>query len=384
MRQNICLVGAPGNVGREGANWIANKLHSSTRQHSNPTVVVGMKSRTELAYNPGGFDTETLLRLGSVAHGTRVELSEVMDAQPMDNLDDMLEHFRGEGFGRDLIYVDVTAGKDDMKDFAETVLRDTRSRLATANKNPAGLYDMETYEGLTNDPTRYGYRGTAMAGLGAIPWIRERATIGDNIHEIKASLSGTMGFIFWRLQNGADMSQAIKEAMEAGYTEPDFRDDLNGLDEARKLIILVREAGFDVDMSDVKFDRLLPEEYYEIEDSKECLARIEAEQDQVFRDKFQNAKDSKDPSTFRSISSFKLKEGRPELSVGVEEIGMDDPFAQLRKSSNRIEVTTDVYEEEDPYTLNGPGAGLVHTASVVCVDLLQMQDFVDRRDHRRA
>ncbi len=377
MRQNVFILGATGNVGREIIQQIAQQDVPEWQRHKNPTVVVGLADSQNFAINTGGFSREFLQHFAS----TRQRVGDVMGAEkhgPEGN-SNMLQTMEGKGYGEDMVYIDVTGEKETARDLHLNIIKNTKSQIATANKNPVGLYDYNTYQELTKDPTRYQYSATAMAGLGAVPWLSERHTIGDRIHRIDASLSGTLGFITDEMSKGMKLSNAIMEAKKRGYTEPDFRDDLNGIDVARKLTILAREAGFPIGFNDIAITSFLPQEYFMITDPQDCLERIGKNLDEPYAD---NAKSTlkSHAQTYRYLASLRWSGGnsKPELRVGTEAVSLESPFARLHGTDNFIQVVTDMYTEAKPYRLQGPGAGLDITASVLRRDLLRLQSSVAR------
>lgn len=376
VRQNVFILGATGNVGRELIKQIAEQDVPELKRHKNPTVVVGLADSQHIAISTGGFSQEFLQRFAS----TKQRVGEVMGAEKHGPEGiNILQTMEGTGYGEDLVYVDATGEKETARNLHLDIIRHTKSQIATANKNPVGLYDYDTYKELTKDPTRYQYSATAMAGLGAVPWLSERNTIGDRIHRIDASLSGTLGFITDAMSRGMKLSDAIMEAKKRGYTEPDFRDDLNGIDVARKLTILAREAGFPIGYNDISITPFLPEDYFMIADPQDCLDQIRENLDEFYD---MNAKSTLEShsQTYRYLASLKWCDNnhKPELKVGTEAVSLESPFARLRGTDNFIQVVTDMYTEAKPYRLQGPGAGLDITASVLRRDLLRLQSSIAR------
>ncbi len=380
MRQNVCIIGATGKVGRELIAQIAEQDVAELKRHKNPTVVVGLADSQSVAINTGGFTQEFLKQFAS----TKQRVGEIVGAKKhgVEGMGALPATMEGMGYGKDLAYIDATSERETARDLHLHIIRHTKSQIATANKNPVGLYNYDTYKELTKDPTRYRYSATAMAGLGAVPWLSERHTIGDRIHRIDASLSGTLGFITDAMAKGMKLSDAIIEARNKGYTEPDFRDDLNGVDVARKLTILAREAGYPVGFEDIIIDPFLPREYFDIADPEECLQQIREKLDQIYQLNSVEAVDLRG-ETYRYLASLRLVDApgtqrQVTLKVGTEAVLLRSSFARLEDTDNYIQVVTDKYTERKPYRLQGPGAGLDITASVLRRDLTLLQSSVAR------
>lgn len=377
MRQNVFVLGVTGNVGGELIRQIGEKDHPDIKnKHFHPTVVAGIASSDHVVVNEGGFPRDVLMdlgnrrkKIGDIA-GTHIEHEDVwrMAHQIMDEM----------GFHQEVVYVDVTSAMEAARDFHLRVI-EGGGKVVTANKNPLARFDVDTYAKLTNDPKRYGYRATTMAGLGAVPWISEADAIDDKTKKITASLSGTVGYITDQLSQGIKLSDAIRAAKKAGYTEPDFRDDLNGIDVARKLIILAREAGFPVSIENVTVEKFLPESYFDKKKSADdCLGEIEATLDEEMTKKYEMAKAR--GKTYKYLASLIVEDdGKITLEIGLKEVPIASAFGSLTSTKNRIEVvTSDLYPPENPWELQGPGAGLKVTAGVVRKDLFRMQSKTSR------
>ncbi len=377
MRQNVAILGASGKVGRTLLGQIADHDVPELGRHVNPTSVVALVNSSGLVVREGGFPAEVLRQIAA----RREALGELIGKEnPGSKPGDLLDTMQRLGYDGDLVVVDATADPK-MADLHLRILRETRNRVVTANKNPLSLGNVDLYHQLTQDPTRYKYSATAMAGLGAIPWISERAEIGDKIHTINASLSGTLGFIADQLTKGVLLSEAIRQAQKWGFTEPDFRDDLSGLDVVRKLIILGREAGLTIGIDDIKVERFLPDEYFDSGGTpEECLEAIAREYDAKMARRYAeaSARGNTCGNTLRYLASLNAKGPKPELEVGFAEVSQNSAFGRLAGTDNRIEVVTGIYGINGPFKLEGPGAGLVHTASVLRRDLLTLQDSVSR------
>lgn len=382
MRQNIFVLGATGNVGRELLRQVANNDTHEAGIHENPTEVIGVSNSREFAVYPNGFKADVLKQ---IAEG-RLKIGELTGAVPDARVvtrnwvqDDILREIWEYGMEGNVVFVDATASKDEMLKFHRKVIGETRNRMVTANKNPLSLYSFGDYKYLTEEPTRYRYSATAMAGLGAVPWISERHEIGDRVHSMMASLSGTLGDITAALPD-VRLSEAISAARAKGYTEPDFRDDLNGLDVMRKLVILGREAGANIGKGDIRVKPFLPERFFEIPNPDDCLEAIRNEYDDEMAAMYEQA--DKDGKTLKYLAAYSHPDvlERPELSVGLMPVSKTSAFGSLKGTNNRIEVVTDIYNADRPYQLEGPGAGLEVTAATIRQDLYKLLTNVVRRE----
>src|SRR5690606_4797140 len=148
--------------------------------------------------------------------------------------------------------------------------------VVTPNKH-AGSGSWERYSAIRDAQrrtgARFGYEATVGAGLPVILTLRNLIDTGDTLHAVEGMLSGTLAWLFNRYDGSRPFSALVREARELGYTEPDPRDDLSGLDVARKLVILAREAGLQLSLEDVDVESLVPAHLQDV-DLDEFMARI--------------------------------------------------------------------------------------------------------------
>lgn len=204
------------------------------------------------------------------------------------------------------------------------------------------------------------------AGLPIINTINNLINSGDRILKIEAVLSGTLNYIFNVLSPEVPMSRAIKMAQEAGYSEPDPRNDLSGKDVIRKIVILAREAGYQVEQSDVRTDLFLPKECFEgdIDSFFERVGAMDA--------KFEKwrAEAEAEGRHFRFVAT--LDDGA--VSVGLKMVDASHPFYHLEGSNNVILITTERYKEY-PMAIKGYGAGAEVTAAGVFSDIISIANI---------
>src|SRR5690606_10610246 len=204
----------------------------------------------------------------------------------------------------------------------------------------AGSGDWRRYRALREaqrrSGARFGYEATVGAGLPVIQTLRNLVDTGDVLHAVDGMLSGTLAWLFNRYDGSSPFSELVREARELGYTEPDPRDDLSGLDVARKLVILAREAGMQLSLEDVEVESLVPEALRDVDLDGGRLARLD-------------------------------RDGR--ASVGVVALPPDHACCHTRLTDNLVQFTTARYSS-NPLVVQGPGAGPEVTAAGVFGDVL--------------
>jgi aspartokinase/homoserine dehydrogenase 1 len=175
--------------------------------------------------------------------------------------------------------------------------------------------------------------------------------------------SGTLGFLFGELHRGRRFSAALGDAIARGYTEPDPRIDLSGLDVARKALILARCIGFRGDLTDVAVDNLVPEPMRNVT-RDEFVARA-GELDDAFSARVEAAR------TEQRVLRYRARVTATSVAVGIAEVSSADPLSALHGTDNQFSFVTERYSER-PLVITGPGAGASVTASGIHNDLLKL------------
>ncbi|KAL7523048.1 hypothetical protein ACHAWF_000339, partial [Thalassiosira exigua] len=191
---------------------------------------------------------------------------------------------------------------------------------------------------------------------------------GDEIYQIEGVFSGTLAYLFDKYDGEVPFSSIVKDAKEKGFTEPDPREDLSGMDVARKVVILGRQMGLDVSLSDIQVESLVPKEL-ESCSTEEFLSEL-PKFDHMMKDKVEAAK--KENAVLRYIG-FVTKSGE----VGVKLMTFDNshPFGRMKGSDNIIRYTTKRYYNQ-PLIVQGPGAGAEVTAAGVFSDVLRLAQLI--------
>jgi homoserine dehydrogenase len=208
------------------------------------------------------------------------------------------------------------------------------------------------------------YEATCGAGLPVISTLRTLLDTGDTPLEIIGALSGTLGAIFTDLGNGATFSHAVRAAKANSFTEPDPRDDLSGLDVARKALILARTIGRQVDLDEIAVENLVPENLrgLDVPAFMDCLD----DQDAAWLERSAAARAN--GATLKYVASVPA-EG--PIKVGVQEVSTDSLLGALQGPENVVIMRTARYQA-NPLTIVGPGAGAAVTAAGMTGDMLAL------------
>lgn len=237
------------------------------------------------------------------------------------------------------------------------------SYLVLSNKGPLSG-STEEYEQLVRMiPDRLWHEATVGAGMPLISTIGGLIETGDEILEIQASPSGTLGFIMSAVEGGRSFSEAVREAVELHYAEPDPRDDLSGLDVARKAIILARMMGRAIEPEEVPYESLVPEGLEGVS-QEEFMERL-PEHDEAFAERLLAVEEH---HMLRYLARIPK---RGPVTVGLVDEPVESPFGPINGPENVFDIRTRRYSDVT-LTISGPGAGPERTASGVVWDLLDI------------
>ena len=266
------------------------------------------------------------------------------------------------------LFVDNTASEAVAGVYEEVL----QASIGVVASNKIAAADTQArYEGLKRiaraKNTQYRFETNVGAGLPVIDTIEHLVQSGDRIHRIDAVLSGTLNYLFSTFGSECGFVESVKGAMDAGFTEPDPRIDLSGVDVKRKILILAREAGYTMEMADVENPGFLPPALMEgsVADFLDKLPT--AEEDMQTR----LAQAASEGLQLRYVASFELSEsGEPKARVGLQALPPTHAFCQLQGSDNAVMLHTDRYVDR-PLVIQGAGAGADVTAMGVFADIMR-------------
>lgn len=262
------------------------------------------------------------------------------------------------------VFVDCTASPEVAGLYRDFL--DHNINVVAANKIAAsGNY--ADYRELKKTAQRRGvkflFETNVGAGLPIIRTINDLCNSGDRILRIEAVLSGTLNFIFNTISSDVPFSRTVEMAKEEGYSEPDPRIDLSGKDVIRKLVILAREAGYEVSQEDVEVHPLLPQSFFDgsLEDFWKNLPSLDAEFEQ------RRKKLEQEHKVWRFVAKYE----NGHASVSLEEFSKEHSFYVLEGSNNIVMLTTERYHKY-PMLIQGYGAGASVTAAGVFADIMSL------------
>ena len=265
------------------------------------------------------------------------------------------------------VFVDCTASAEVASLYGDFLQKNIS--VVAANKVAASS-EYENYSFLKQTArargVKYLFETNVGAGLPIINTINNLIASGDKILKIEAVLSGTLNFIFNELSAEVPFSETVRRAKEQGYSEPDPRIDLSGKDVVRKLVILAREAGYQVEQDDVEKNLFIPQEFFDgsLDDFWKNLPTLDAD--------FEERRRRLESEGKRWRFVAKMENG--ETSVSLCEVDKDHPFYMLEGSNNIILLTTERYKEY-PMLIQGYGAGAGVTAAGVFADIMSIANI---------
>jgi len=264
------------------------------------------------------------------------------------------------------IFVDCSASTA-VADHYERLLSESIS-ISTPNKvatSSSFLRYTRLKQIADDNNARFAYETNVGAGLPVVGTLHDLRVSGDTVRRIEGVFSGSLSYIFNTYDGSEPFSAVVRRAGELGFTEPDPRVDLSGKDVARKLVILAREAGYALEMDDVKVEPFLSDEAFAAEDVDQFFEATRKHDDSTLAQRVQEAANRGN----KIVMLGQLVDG--QASVGLHEVAPDNPFYTLSGSDNMIVFTTERYAKR-PLVIRGPGAGASVTAAGVFAEIVTL------------
>jgi aspartokinase/homoserine dehydrogenase 1 len=346
---NIFLVGT-GHIGSTLLRQIARQRQMLHHSRNIELRVVGIANRRKMLFHQHGIPVHQCLQ----------RLDEL--GSPM-KLDDFIARMKSMNLPHS-VFVDCTAAQEITGKYDEVL--SASISIVTPNKR-ANAGPQEFYQRIRRTALRHNvrflYETNVGAGLPVINTIDDLVAGGDAILKIEGVFSGTLSYIFNSFDGSRPWSEVVLDARKRGYTEPDPRDDLNGLDVGRKLLIVARESGHALEFSDIAVTSLLPKAFEKMS-MKEFLKALPS-LDRPYEEL--RAKAAAEGKVLRYLASW--GDGPP--TVALRAVSLTHPAASLTGSDATIALTT-INCRNNPVVVKGPGAGAEVTATAVLADSIRL------------
>lgn len=345
----FCL--GTGNIGKTLFKQLQDQMPFLADNNDLQVKVMGVSNTRKMYLDPRGIDLNTWEE-------------DLNNQDTKASLPDFIRRMKAMNLPN-CVFVDNTASHNPVEFYLD-ILQSSIS-VVTCNKigNSA---DYEQYAAFKQAARTYGvdffYETNVGAGLPIIRTLKDLMLSGDKVASIEAILSGTISYIFNNYKDGVLFHEVVKEAQEKGYTEPDPRDDLNGKDFMRKMLILARDAGYALEEKDIELENMLPPSCMAAESVADFYKELKNNSAYFENLKKQATQDNK---VLRYIG--KLEGGK--VSINLQMVDENHPFYTLSGSDNIISFTTNRYKDR-PLVVKGPGAGAEVTAAGVFADIINV------------
>ncbi len=317
--------------------------------------IVGLANSRRMLFNDEGISTD--------------DWKKQLEASPeASNLSVFVNRMKSLNLSN-TIFLDNTAN-GQVANFYENILESSIS-ISTPNKIATSSSFLQ-YQRLKNIAAHRGvqfmYETNVGAGLPVLSTLEDLIASGDRVIKIEGVLSGTMSFVFNEFKSGRKFSEVLREAKNRGFTEPDPREDLGGADVRRKLLILARETGLQMEAEDIAVENILPKAAAEARSIDAFF--VELEKSDAHFEKIA-AECEKAGKVLRMIAS--LENGKAQ--IGLKQVDASSPFFSLSGSDNMIVFTTERYKDR-PLVVRGPGAGAEVTAAGVFAEIIRIGNYL--------
>ena len=346
---NLFITGV-GNVGERFLAQIQQQREFLKENLKLNIKVIGIANSRKMLFDNDGIDLENWKK--SLENGESTTLKSFHEKVTTSN------HINS-------VFIDNTANQE-VSEVYESYLRESIS-VVTCNKI-ACASSFDNYKTLKQISRKYNasflFETNVGAGLPIIDTLKNLINSGDRVHKIQAVLSGSLNFVFNNFNDKATFHDVVAAAQKEGYTEPDPKIDLSGVDVARKILILARESGYKIELEDISNNSFLPEETLNTKNNEDFYASL-TKNERHFQSIYKEANDK--DCRLKYVAEFI----NGKANVGLQHIASDHPFYNLEGSDNIVLFFTDRYPE-NPLIIKGAGAGADVTASGIFADVIRI------------
>ena len=360
---SVLLLGK-GVVGGSLLKQIDQQNRALGREHDVQVKLVGVGSSGGVFFDAHGIPTDAAVELQKKAIDEGKVIKDVV------SLFDQLARLPNP------VLVDCSAAPGMEKLYRAAF--DYGVNVVSANKQPLALPQGAREELLSHARKHfraYHYETTVGAALPVIETLKNLVRTGDHVITIEGAFSGTLGYLCDQLAHGVPLSKAVRTARELGYTEPHPRDDLSGLDVARKAVILARELGLRLDLTDVELKPFVPEKYLQEDDPEKFMQSLTSLDAEVAEKVAASRAQGKLP---RYLARITPGAAGAKVTVGPVDVEAAHPASALRGAEAFVAFHTERYKEY-PMVVRGAGAGGAVTAAGVLADILRLAQNIRGR-----